>query len=222
MTLSERAKCFLAEKFGLIVYCHDSPERHKKRLRVNAVKQERDLLLTHVEAEQLINCVEAVAHMAGHLAEVGTYRGASARLIRSSASLEKILHVFDTFAGLPEPGTRDAAFRRGEFAVSLNEVQSYLGNSGIAYHVGKFPDSVTPEISALQYSFVHLDVDLYEGTLECLRFFWPRLTRGGILLSHDYGCERAPGVYLAFEQYFEDKATPIVQLSGYQGMVVKG
>ncbi|MFW5652494.1 MAG: TylF/MycF/NovP-related O-methyltransferase [Planctomycetota bacterium] len=38
-----------------------------------------------------------------------------------------------------------------------------------------------------RYRFVHIDVDVYEPTLACLEFFWPRLSPGGAIVIDDYG-----------------------------------
>lgn len=216
----EKMKRVLAAQ-GIIVYSHNSPRRAARIQVVNKVKAERELLLSHVEAEQLINAVEATRNVPGDLVEVGVYRGASARIIRQFASSEKTLHVCDTFRGLPEPGQDDAEFYKGQFASNLASVQQYLGHDGVKYHVGIFPDAASEEMRSMKFSFVHLDVDLYEGTLECLQFFYPRLNTGGILLSHDFGAERAPGVEKAFAEYFNTGSGTYVALSGYQGLTVK-
>ncbi len=221
MQILERLKCRLAAA-GVIVYRHGSDERSERIKSINAVKSERSLLLTHVEAEQLINALAGTARIPGEIAEVGVFRGASARLLRQYAEPGKVLHLCDTFEGLPDPDPKnDSAFSRGEFAASLAQVQSYLGHDRIVYHVGKFPQSADEPMRSASFSFVHLDVDLYESTLECLRFFYPRLNPGGILLSHDFGADRAPGVVKAFREYFGPMSVPFIQLSGYQGMVVK-
>jgi hypothetical protein len=62
-------------------------------------------------------------------------------------------------------------------------------------------------------------VDLYESTLSCLRFFYPRLSPGGILISHDY--LTAEGVNAAFREFFAGKPEPVIELTGYQCMIVK-
>jgi O-methyltransferase len=219
-SISETLKNLLAAR-GVIVYRHGSAARDARLRFINRVKAERELLLTHVEAEQLINAVRATENIAGEVAEVGTYRGASARLLRHYGAPGKILHVFDTFAGLPPPGEHDAEFQKGQFASELDDVRAYLGETGVEYHVGRFPESADDRVRALRFSFVHLDVDLYQGTLDCLDFFYPRMNPGAILVSHDFGADRAPGVVKAFAEYFEPRQVPYVQLSGYQGMVVK-
>jgi O-methyltransferase len=219
-SMVEAFKRALASK-GVVVYRHANAARSEKLNFINRVKAERDLLLTHVEAEQLINALQATHAIEGEIAEVGTFRGASARLLRTYANPSKILHVFDTFEGLPQPGKQDAEFQQGQFAASLGDVQAYLGQDRIRYHQGIFPQSATEEVRRMSFSFVHLDVDLYEGTLDCLRFFYPRMNIGGIILSHDFGADRAPGVIAAFAEFFQPLGVPYIQLSGFQGMAVK-
>lgn len=219
-SISETLKRRLAER-GVIIYRHASAA-HSERLRfINRVKAERELLLTHVEAEQLINALRATENVAGEIAEVGTYRGASARLLRQYGAPRKTLHVFDTFAGLPQPGDHDAQFLKGQFASELADVRAYLGEAGMEYHVGRCPESADERVRAMRFSFVHIDVDLYQSTLDCLEFFYPRMSAGAILLSHDFGADRAPGVVKAFAEYFGRIEVPYLQLSGFQGMAVK-
>ncbi len=57
----------------------------------------------------------------------------------------------------------------------------------------------------LEYSFVHIDVDLYQPTLDCLNFFYNRMIPGGIIISDDYKWQHTPGVKRAFDEFFKDK-----------------
>jgi O-methyltransferase len=217
----DRMKCALAAK-GVIVYRHGSEQRLDRLRTINVIKSERDLLLSHVEAEQLINAIQATARIPGEVVEVGVFRGASARLLRQYADPQKNLHLCDTFEGLPDPNPEhDSKFYRGAFACPLAELQQYLGHEGITYHAGRFPQSADEPMRKAHYSFVHLDVDLYESTLDCLDFFYPQMSVGAILISHDFGADRAPGVVRAFHEYFDPLGVPFIQLSGYQGLVVK-
>ena len=60
---------------------------------------------------------------------------------------------------------------------------------------------------------------LYEGTLDCLRFFYPRMVAGGVIISHDYSI--LTGVKRAFDEFFADKPEGVVELPTTQCMVVK-
>jgi hypothetical protein len=74
-------------------------------------------------------------------------------------------------------------------------------------------------VKSSRFSFVHLDVDLYESTKGALEFFYPRMPAGAVLISHDY--VEFPGVRSAFDDFFGDKPEPVVEMSGNQCMVVK-
>ncbi|MBI2479460.1 MAG: hypothetical protein HYV60_12755 [Planctomycetia bacterium] len=62
----------------------------------------------------------------GAFAEVGVYRGASAKLI-CEVKGDKPLLLFDTFEGLPEAASQDRdVHRKGQYACGLENVQQYL------------------------------------------------------------------------------------------------
>ena len=62
-------------------------------------------------------------------------------------------------------------------------------------------------------------MDLYKPTLESIEFFYPRMKKGGIIISHDYSV--ALGVRRAFDEFFKDKPEPIIQMAGSQCLIVK-
>jgi O-methyltransferase len=159
----------------------------------------------------------------GAIAELGVFRGSSARLI---ASLKdgKELHLFDTFEGMPEVRADADLHSTGDFGGSwLEEVKRRLSAfDRISFHKGFFPDSArelgkTP----VRFSLVHLDVDIYESTKAGLEFFYPRTVTGGVIISHDYRSQRCPGVKRAFDEFFADKPEPVIELWKTQCLLVK-
>ena len=62
--------------------------------------------------------------------------------------------------------------RTGEFSnTSLENVENYLSNyKNIYCYKGKFPETSEP-IKNKKFSFVHLDVDLFQSTIDCFRIF---------------------------------------------------
>ena len=168
--------------------------------------------------------VRAVANRPGALAEVGVYRGGSAKFICAAKGAAS-LHLFDTFSGMPpvNPAT-DGAFREGEFnRTSVEQVRAYLAEFvNVHLHPGIFPASAAHLAGAdLRFKFVHLDVDLYESTRSALAWFYPRMERGGIIVTHDYGDRTVPGVKPAFDEFFCDKPEVVVPLWFTQVLVVK-
>jgi len=157
------------------------------------------------------------------MAEIGVFRGASARLIRETDPVRP-LHLFDTFEGLPETSKADVEFRAGQFekgdlACSLEDVRNYLGTgANLFFHKGMFPDTGAA-VENERFSFVHSDVDLYSSACSVLSFFYPRLIRGGVLITHDFAT--CPGPRKAFSEFFADKPEVLVELAGDQAIVVK-
>jgi O-methyltransferase len=88
----------------------------------------------------------------------------------------------------------------------------------IETHKGLFPESAA-ELGELRFSFVHLDLDLYDSTKAALEWFWPRVVSGGILLSHDYPL--SDGVVRSFHEFFAGRPEPFFPLSGNQAIAVK-
>jgi hypothetical protein len=183
------------------------------------IHRDKRSLLSAFEAYLVYSLARAQARRPGDYAEVGVYRGASAKLI-CEAKGDKTLRLFDTFEGLPPQSEHDpGVHREQQYACSLESVRGYLnGYSQIEYYQGIFPES-TKDVPEAQYAFVHFDVDLYEGTAACLKYFYPRMIPGGIMLSHDFGL--LSGVEKAFREFFADKPEGIIEQPTTQCMVVK-
>ena len=185
---------------------------------VRRIKKERMLLLENHEAYQLASAVIRTAKVPGDLIEVGVFQGASAKLI-SEFKNGKNLHLCDTFEGLPEPDAVDVRFAKGAFHCPLESVQEYLKRyEGLHFYQGFFPESAS-SLRDAKFCFAHLDVDLYSSTRGCLEFLYPRMSSGGVIMSHDY--TTAAGVQQAFDEFFADKPEPVLPLCGSQCLVVK-
>jgi hypothetical protein len=197
-----------------------------RRSAMNAARQAkagREMLLTPVEAVQLISSVRETAKLGGAMAEVGVFRGASARLIFQTDP-NRPLHLFDTFEGLPEPSEQDTEFRlgkfsKGQFACALDEVKAYVGESpNIQFHQGFFPATAEP-VKEQRFSFVHSDVDLYSSSASVLEFFYPRMLPGAIYITHDFSSCHGP--HKALTEFLSSRPEPVIELPGDQGMFVK-
>ena len=150
----------------------------------------------------------------GDVCEVGCWRGLSAYQIAShiASTSEKIdFHLFDSFEGLStiEPEDRyehenrtDEELRK-QFACSLEIVQDNLKKFDfIKYYKGWVPQRFN-EVADRKFSFVHVDVDLYQPIRDCFEFFYPRLTHRGIMVFDDYGYVQFPGAKKAVDQCLE-------------------
>lgn len=147
----------------------------------------------------------------GDYAELGTWRGHSARVIYREMAEGSTFHSFDTFEGFDESDIRIEQAETGvntavgHFSdTSLDQVRSYVLDGGeenrLFLHRGRFPETFEGE-EARRWRFVHLDADLYSSMLAGFECFYPRLVPGGIIFMHDYngGYE---GVRKAAAEYF--------------------
>lgn len=86
-------------------------------------------------------------------------------------------------------------------------------------------ESQREESSEPCFALVSLDPDLYEPTLEGLRYFYPRLAPGGRILIHDYTSCQFEGVKMAVDEYcraHELFVVPLMDLHGTAVLVKSG
>lgn len=162
----------------------------------------------------------------GDLAELGVYRGFTARLFHHYMP-DRALHLFDTFAGF-DPHDVQAEERvggrgtlKGHFAdTSVEGVLRFLERKNDNVHVypGRFPDTIPPELESRTFALVHLDADLYEPTLAGLRWFYPRIAPGGFVVVHDYNAW--PGARRAVDEFFAGRPQVPVPMPDKSGSVV--
>lgn len=130
--------------------------------------------------------------------EAGCFKGGSSAKFSLFASLlDKKLILFDSFEGLPDNDESHESsvqgysikgwFQSGNFMGSLEEVQNNIEKYGkidvCEFHKGWFcntmPQFSTPVLAA------YLDVDLASSTEDCLKYLYPLLVPGGVIVSQD-------------------------------------
>ena len=79
-----------------------------------------------------------------------------------------------------------------------------------------------PDVEDRKFSFLHIDIDLYEPTRDSVAFFYPRMSDGGIILCDDYGSTFCSGATKAIDEYLADKPEKMISLSGGGGFLIKG
>ncbi|MDR1048262.1 MAG: class I SAM-dependent methyltransferase [Synergistaceae bacterium] len=161
----------------------------------------------------------------GSAAELGVYRGDFAAEI-NRAFPDRTLYLFDTFEGFCErdvAAEREAGFssaRAGEFGDTDPEmVRNKLPFPERAvFRRGIFPESA----SGLEeeFCFVSLDADLYMPVYEGLKYFYPRLRKGGVILLHDCDNIRFRGAGEAASRYCSERGLFLQPLWDLHGSAV--
>jgi O-methyltransferase len=180
------------------------------------------LLINDAAGLQLIAAVRAASRLGGAMAEVGVLMGGSARLIchaKGAAPLH-LFDVFDTAQGgeLPDRAAISVASHFGDVHGHEATVAELLDPfAAVHRHPGFFPNTAAG-LEDERFGFVHLDIDLPEGTRSGLDFFMPRLLPGGILIGDDFQDHTLRALFRA---YFADRADTFIELPWGQAMIVK-
>jgi len=129
-----------------------------------------------IGVEEDKNLIELVNKTKGNIAEVGVANGDSAEVIAKAKSPYRHLYLFDTFTGLPKPTKIDGEFHEGQYSSPYEAVKERLKEYKNVHIIkGLFPNTAIDK----KFSLVHLDVDLYQSTRDCLEDFWPKLKKSG-------------------------------------------
>jgi O-methyltransferase len=210
----------LLSKINLEIVNFNDPESKKINAKINEIRKETALSMSNTAAQELFMAVRATRKIEGDIAEVGVFRGGSAKVICEGKE-DRTLHLFDTFKGLPRPGIFDDpdAAKEGSFNFDMDSVKACLMEfPNVHIYEGLFPDTAGP-VNNTKFSLVHFDVGLYKSTFDCLSFFYPRMNRGGAIISHDYIYRS--GVKKAFDEFFHDKLEIVLGLPSYQCIMIK-
>ena len=146
------------------------------------------------------------------IAECGCWFGHSSLMLAETAQgFGGRFSIFDSFEGLSEfraedrdgsiapPSEEDG--RRVWFASDEAHVRNLLSPFPfVDIYRGWIPERFA-EVADRRFSFVHLDVDLYEPTRDGLAFFWPRVAPGGAVFVDDCGYKDFPGAKRAVDEF---------------------
>lgn len=164
----------------------------------------------------------------GAVLEVGSWRGGSSAtiasaIVRSPVPTRRLL-IADTFAGVVKASDRDSYYRGGEHAnASPEDVRSVftkLGLSAPEILPGVFPEETAAALAGEEFSFAHIDVDVYAGARDVFEWIWPRMISGGVVVFDDYGFYGCEGVTSFVQELMADgRAVVVPNLSG-QAIVI--
>lgn len=173
----------------------------------------------------LAELLRLVHETPGDTAECGVFTGNSSQLIclaNQASSLPKCHHMFDSFEGVSEPTQEDGEhWTKGDLSCGLERVKQRLSSfDQVEYYPGWIP-SRFDAVANSKFSFVHLDVDLYEPTRHSISFFYPRMSDGGIILCDDFGSGVCPGATKACNEFLADKIESMISLPAAGGFFIK-
>lgn len=146
----------------------------------------------------------------GDVVECGVWRGGSIMAAAITLLAERdlrVLYLYDTFDGMPPPGTVDrVALSKTPAAdlleeadrssniwayATIEEVRVNVASTGYPTHSvrfvqGKVEDTIPIE-APREIALLRLDTDWYSSTKHELQHLFPRLSPGGVVIIDDYG-----------------------------------
>ena len=166
--------------------------------------------------------IERARHLDGDIADCGVYLGGSTvgmALYLRQHSIAKTIYGFDSFEGFDaESAAKDMTFGgvenedrhlHGFNGTSIDVVQNKLKRFHLAnvllvkgFFNRSLPEfAASHDLSQLKFCLVHLDVNLYDSYKDCLKFFYPLLVKGGIILLDEYNDPPWPGCNKAVDEF---------------------
>jgi transketolase len=172
------------------------------------IQSSNNLGQTFQEVFNLVNYVIETRNIIGDIAEVGVYSGDSAKILEYFKDENKKLYLFDTFEGLKDCGEKDGDYLKNGFLFYdyNSTIERFKNNDSVIISKGYFPEETGNILNDKKFSFVHLDVDTYQSTFNCLNYFYDKMSSHGIFIIHDYtGNNQTEGVSLAVDEFFKNK-----------------
>lgn len=188
-----------------------------------------DTAQTPYEVKNMARLVKLTKNIPGDLVEVGVYYGGSATVINHFKGKEKKLFLFDSFASYKEAGQfltqeawqYDVDVWKTQRSHVFEYVKKRFENDNVIVTKGFFPENIPTEFENKKISFAHIDVDIYEPTKSSLKYLYPKVNRGGIILFHDYFDNLGASAKQAIDEFLADKPEKPISLGTSQAFIVK-
>ena len=149
--------------------------------------------------------------IAGHIAEIGIYKGASllffTKLVQiyESEALTQV-HGFDWFKGTGEDDI-ETFVEKGTYKESYDRLKDLIHAQNLNHLVFVHKMDVTRELDQflkqykhLQFKLVFLDAGMHNIVSTVLPLMWKRVTPGGIVILDQYNHELSPGETMAVRE----------------------
>lgn len=158
-----------------------------------------------------------------------------AYMLAETRTTDRKIWLYDTFAGMTEPGAKDGDAEKKEWEerklpgeksswclAGIEEVEENMKSTGyprdkIELVKGKVEDRI-PETRPPAIALLRLDTDWYESTRHELVHLFPLLEKNGVLIIDDYGAWQ--GAKKATDEYFAAKGPVYLHRIDFTGRLL--
>lgn len=191
-------------------------ERYKKKYNVIYRKYKNFSMLPENQFEENLLIADRIgSEIEGDVVECGVWRGGMIAGLVEVMGKNRTYHLFDSFEGLPpakdidgEAAIKWQQEKTGEFyfnncqaEIEIAESAMKIANCKYVLHKGWFEETLPKFIPDKKLALLRLDGDWFDSIMLSLKYLFPYVSKGGIVLIDDYenwdGCSRAVHSYLS-------------------------
>lgn len=182
-----------------------------------------------------VNCWairRAVQECEGDLVECGTWLGttALAGMIYSGFlenNRDKRFFLVDSWEGVDESNLLPGESIR--YVKAKNDVynnlfpgiaRTFKDKQGVVLVRGFVPE-VLPEVDSKLVSYLHIDMNAAYPEIEALKYFWPRLAQGAVVVLDDYGFWGHEVQKNTIDALCKEWGAEVLSLPTGQGLIIK-
>jgi O-methyltransferase len=221
-TLKGAIRCLIERKLDRLPTIYDRADPHSpfhqespfrdiaQKARARAVS-----MISDEQLFDLIQFIRATRDVPGDVAEYGSLHGGSGAVlveaVRHYNAGNKVVWLFDTFAGIPKSKWGldhrwDGSFSNNSYSEVRNAFRDCPNVQVVQGNICDTYQSVPGPIS-----FGYVASDTLETGETLLNFIWPRLSPGGIIAVCDYGSyPHCVPLTVYTDMFFENKEDAIV------------
>jgi len=133
------------------------------------------------------------------------------------------LHLYDSWGPMKEDGLlKNESSSIGRYSeLELDNTKKNLKEFEkiTFYHKGYIPDIFDIDLETpSSIVYLHIDLNSTTPTMDALKFFFPKLIPGGVILFDDYGWSNHKDTKHAIDDFFKDKPGILMQLPTAQAI----
>ena len=178
----------------------------------------------------LLRAAKLASRVEGDFVECGVNNGGCSKSViaylGADAFRDRRFYLFDTYQGLVDSQLTDSERSKwsvpdGYYPNVLEKVrQNFKDDHFSQIVVGAVPDTLS-EFKGDKVAYVHIDMNVALPEVEAFRFFWPKLSSGGVVVFDDYGFPSHVEQQRGLDAVARDFGVEIMMLPTGQGIVWK-
>lgn len=165
--------------------------------------------------------------LCGDFVECGVWRGGLSMsnivYIDFKSMVDRKYYLFDTFCGLDKGFSTQKEF--GSYRNAYEETHDFVVKSfkdwpNVIIVRGAIPKTLA-QVDIKEVAFLHIDMNCVLPEVEAIKFFWPKLVAGGIVILDDYAHVGHENQKKAMDEFASSQGVKILSLPTGQGFLIK-